>query len=86
MKRVEVRQVRRIPNCPKCKTELNGHSNVTGDSLPEPGDVGLCAHCLQPLVFAHTIHGDLTVRRPITKEERARIKEALAELFGGNRT
>lgn len=54
----------RNTRCPACQTALTGATAVNLLAAPQPGDLSVCCHCTQLLIF----NTDITVRQ-LTDEE-----------------
>jgi len=69
------------PNCPHCESQLN---SLCGDSMPDSGDIAFCVYCLKTSIFS--IHPtSITLRVPITMQERNDCEEAAVAIIGSDR-
>lgn len=57
-------------HCPSCNILLDGASQLNGDNMPNPGDVGVCVYCSN----VHVFDDDLSMRKPTPEEESEILK------------
>ena len=65
--------------CPYCAAV---HNALSGDALPSTGDVSICFSCTRASVLV-VAAGAVSLRKPITADERERCQGALRSITGG---
>jgi hypothetical protein len=74
-------------DCPHCGKKIDHTLSLEG-AIPEPGDVGICWYCGEPLIFDDTLHQ--RALSPYELDNLARICPAIndlrARIINKNRT
>ena len=63
-------EIKRAP-CPFCGRAVNRTASFFNDTRPSPGDVSICAYCVQISLF----DGNLNLRRPTPEEFTALLED-----------
>lgn len=70
-----------IDYCPSCGGLLDGASGATGKQKPAPGDLSICLHCTEFLVFKD----DLKLRKLTEDDVKDIADETLHTLYEARR-